>query len=71
MPTAICPECESDVFVGADSEQGEIVTCDECHTKLELVGLDPIELDVYAADGDDDDYDDEDFDAYDYDDERY
>ena len=67
MPTAICPECESDVFVEADSEQGSIVTCDECHTKLELVGLDPIELDVTESDEDYDDYGDGDGDVYDYD----
>lgn len=66
MPTAMCPECESDVFVEADSEQGSIITCDECHSKLELVGLDPIELDVTADEEDIDDYDD-DSDPYDYD----
>ena len=67
MPTAICPECESDVFVDADSEQGSIITCDECHTKLELVGLDPIELDVSAVEGADDLEDEATFDPYDYD----
>lgn len=66
MPTATCPECESDVFVEADSEQGSIITCDECHTKLELVGLDPIELDATADNEDIDDYGD-DGDPYDYD----
>jgi lysine biosynthesis protein LysW len=66
MPTAICPECETDVFVEADSEQGSIVTCDECHTKLELVGLDPIELDVSETEGVIDDYADDEVDAYDY-----
>lgn len=66
MPTATCPECESDVFVGADSEQGSIISCDECHTKLELVGLDPIELDITEDVEDIEDYGD-DGDAYDYD----
>lgn len=53
MPTTACPECSEDVYVDADSEQGETVTCDECGTELEIVGLDPIELDVYEEDGDD------------------
>jgi len=66
VPTAICPECESDVFVDADSEQGSIIVCDECHTKLELVGLDPIELDVSAAEGADD-FSDAEGDVFDYD----
>ena len=50
MPTAICPECSEEVYVDAESEQGDTVTCDECATKLVVVGLDPFELD--AADED-------------------
>ena len=68
MPTATCPECEEKVYVDADSEQGDIVSCDECGADLEVVGLDPIELDVYEGkDGynDYDDYDD------DYEDDPY
>jgi len=56
MPTTACPECSEDVFVDADSEQGDIVSCDECGTDLEIVGLDPIELDIHA-DSDDSDAD--------------
>lgn len=59
MPTAICPECDEEVYVDAESEQGDVVTCDECGTDLEVVGLDPVELDAYEGDyddyGDDDD----------------
>lgn len=58
MPTTACPECSEDVFVDADSEQGDIITCDECGTELEIVGLDPIELDMYS-DNDADDFEDE------------
>lgn len=47
MPTAICPECETDVYVDADSEQGEVKICEECGASLVLVGLDPFELDVH------------------------
>ena len=56
MPTTACPECSEDVFVDADSEQGDIVSCDECGTDLEIVGLDPIELDI-SAETDKDDFD--------------
>ncbi len=59
MPTAICPECDEEVYVDAESEQGDIVSCDECGADLEIVGLDPIELDIYE-DSDLDDADDED-----------
>lgn len=49
MPTASCPECDEDVYVDADSEQGDVVSCDECGSDLEVVGLDPIELDLYEG----------------------
>lgn len=63
MPTAICPECEEEVYVDADSEQGDQVSCDECGTTLVVVGLDPIEVDVYDEEllDYDDDYDDDDY----------
>ncbi len=59
MPTTACPECSENVFVDAESEQGDIIACEECGTELEIVGLDPIELDIYA-DENFDDFDDED-----------
>lgn len=72
MPTSICPECSEDVFIDAESEQGDTVTCDECGSRLVVVGLDPFELDLVeeseaAGGGSDDD----DFHSYDYDDARY
>lgn len=61
MPTAVCPECDEEVYVDADSEQGDVVSCDECGADLEVVGLDPIELDLYEGDGEfDDDFEEED-----------
>ena len=61
MPTTACPECSEDVYVDAESEQGDIISCDECGSELEIVGLDPIELDIYADDTDDFEDDDDDF----------
>lgn len=46
MPTSICPECSEEVFVDAETEQGDDVHCDECGCNLTVVGLDPIELDL-------------------------
>lgn len=64
MPTTVCPECDEEVYVDADSEQGDVVSCDECGADLEIVGLDPIELDLYEGGSgldDDDDYEEERF----------
>jgi alpha-aminoadipate carrier protein LysW len=59
MPATACPECEEKVFVDAESEQGDVVSCEECGAELEVVGLDPLELDLYEEKGGFDDDDDE------------
>ncbi len=68
MPTTICPECTEDVFVDAESEQGDTISCDECGSTLVVVGLDPIELDLRADEELEGRDQVEDFDAYGYDD---
>ena len=60
MPTTVCPECDEEVYVDADSEQGDVVSCDECGANLEVVGLDPLELDLYEGGDDFDDDEEED-----------
>ena len=57
------------LYVDAESEQGDIVTCEECGLDLEVVGLDPVELDICESKDDYRDRDD-DFDAFSYDDDR-
>ena len=66
MPTSICPECDEEVYVDAEMEQGDRVICDECHTSLVVVGLDPIELDQYEE-SEKDLADDEEYGTHDYD----
>ena len=62
MPTGTCPECDADVHVDTDADKGDVISCEECGTDLELVGLDPVELDIVEEDAlDDDDDEDEDF----------
>jgi alpha-aminoadipate carrier protein LysW len=56
---ARCPECEAWVTISDKANLGDLVTCRECETQLEIVGFDPVELD-YADWGDEDDYDDDD-----------
>jgi lysine biosynthesis protein LysW len=49
------------VHVDTDADKGETVECEECGAHLEVVGLDPVELDVveeedYDEDEDEDEY---------------
>ena len=40
-----CPECENDLDIELDEvEEGDMVTCAECGTEYEIVGVDPLEL---------------------------
>jgi len=61
VPTVTCPECDADVHVDTDADKGDIVSCEECGTDLEVVGLDPVELDVVEEDDLDDDEEEEEF----------
>ena len=71
MPTSVCPECDEEVYVDSDSEQGDRVSCDECGSSLVVVGLDPIELDLREETEKEDPYsDDADYEAYGYETER-
>jgi alpha-aminoadipate carrier protein LysW len=54
VPTGTCPDCEADVHVDTDADKGDTITCDECGTELEVVGLDPVELDIVEGDEDED-----------------
>jgi len=38
-----CPTCGADVATG-NVEQGEILTCVECGTELEVLSLDPVRI---------------------------
>ncbi len=59
VPTGICPECDANVHVDTDSDKGDVVSCEECGTDLEVVGLDPVELDIVEEEDLDEDEDDE------------
>jgi alpha-aminoadipate carrier protein LysW len=60
VPTGTCPECDADVHVDTDAEKNDIVSCDDCGTDLEVVGLDPVELDIVEEEDLDDDEDEDD-----------
>ena len=61
VPVGTCPECEAEVHVDLDADKGDNVACDECGSTLEIVGLDPVELDIAEDDLNDDDEEEDDF----------
>jgi alpha-aminoadipate carrier protein LysW len=61
VPTGTCPECEADVHVDTDADKGDVVSCEECATDLEIVGLDPVELDIVEGDEEEDEDEEDDF----------
>ena len=64
--SVVCPECDNPIDIDVDDvEAGEVVTCEECGTDLEVVSADPLEL----APVDDEGYDDEEDDLIDDDEE--
>lgn len=43
MPS--CPECDNELNIEVDEvDEGDVVTCDECGTEYEVVGVEPLEL---------------------------
>ena len=71
MAYADCPSCDSNVNVGGHPRMGQKVVCQTCDASLEVVWLDPLELD-WVYDEDEDYYDEEyDEDESDYEEMRY
>ena len=42
----LCPECDGDITIPEDAMLNELVSCPECGAELEIIGLDPLKLDV-------------------------
>lgn len=62
MVKAECPACGNKVNVGPKPRMGQRISCSSCDAELEVVWLEPVELDWPFDDEDEDDeYDEEDF----------
>jgi lysine biosynthesis protein LysW len=44
-----CPECECCLKLGTRPRRGQQIICPECEAVLEVVSLDPLELDISTA----------------------
>jgi len=65
---AQCPECDVWIRVSSSVELWDTITCPECEAELQLISLNPPELDYADYD---EDYDDSDEDLDDFEDEDY
>ncbi len=45
MPVAICPSCGDDIKLSGRPRIGQRVVCPYCEAELEVIELDPVELD--------------------------
>ncbi len=45
MVTAFCLDCNHPLSLGSRPTVGQIITCSNCGTQLEVISLDPLELD--------------------------
>jgi alpha-aminoadipate carrier protein LysW len=41
-----CPECAAELDLASDLEEGEILVCPDCGAELEVMGVDPITLEL-------------------------
>ena len=61
MAMAICPACEGQVNMQGQVEMGQAVVCPHCSEELEVIDVDPLELDwAYDEEWDEDEDEDED-----------
>lgn len=80
----LCPDCNAEIRFRKSPHLGQLITCHNCQTSLEVVRRDPLELDwafddPFDEDEDEDeldDWEDEDedednYDDYDWEDEDY
>ena len=59
MTNPMCPNCERRVHLPEEPRLGHKVTCQYCGKTLEVISLDPVELNNEFGDNDSYDYDDE------------
>lgn len=46
MASVSCPECDSQVEIPTDALAGEVVTCGDCSSELEVMTLDPLAVEL-------------------------
>lgn len=60
MVTVTCLDCEDPFDLTFQPVKGQIITCPHCDAELETISVQPLELDFYYEDLDDDEDSDDD-----------
>ncbi|GAB1421589.1 lysine biosynthesis protein LysW [Anaerolineales bacterium] len=42
----LCPECEAEIKIAEDVLENELITCMDCGSELEVISLNPIQLEL-------------------------
>jgi alpha-aminoadipate carrier protein LysW len=53
MSTTTCPECAAEIELEAGTEENEIIVCPDCGVDLEVISLDPPEVDLAPMEAED------------------
>ena len=56
MNEAYCPDCDRLIHLPSKPSVGDPVTCPHCRAKLEVIDLNPIELDWMYDDDEEEDF---------------
>ncbi|MBN1261436.1 MAG: hypothetical protein JXB35_12230 [Anaerolineae bacterium] len=59
MTMTVCPSCGENIRVSGELRVGRYITCPVCEEMLEIIDLNPVELDWAFYDDEDDDYEDD------------
>ncbi|MBZ0295007.1 MAG: lysine biosynthesis protein LysW [Anaerolineae bacterium] len=41
-----CPECDADIQIPSNAMENELIACPDCGVELEIISLDPLEVDL-------------------------
>jgi alpha-aminoadipate carrier protein LysW len=44
--TVTCIECDGDVSIPSDAMQNELIVCPDCGVELEIISLDPLQVEL-------------------------
>jgi lysine biosynthesis protein LysW len=60
MPSTYCPECDAIINI-EEPREGAMIKCPVCEEELEIISVDPFDVDFPLDDDWDDDWDDDDY----------